>query len=428
MWCCAGVRVPWLLLAALVSFASLVCVSIFGARGVDNNRLFSVFDTRVVTYVETSEQSTMPESAAGAAVSTFVTAIEAASEQCNSSHVKRYSNPTARQTAITWNDSPAVSRYPVATGLDRKGWLFRWWAWTIYNFDAVAALSWVYSVSFVFQLIRYLNSIGYTCWQRRKNAVRPDGAETVPFMVPVQGPVYSAQPISAQVPLVGQVSRVTTNRGVFDTEPRSIEPIKIAKFSRWAEYALTSSVQILFFALLMQNTSVNQGVLMFWSQLLLCLLGYSVERELEDMVNNFVLKQDPGHRALDWSSVFRLVFLHLCPWGAHYTLWSIIIDDFWRYESDAQDCIVGLDGAPDAVQVIIYSQSIFFLSFGVTQLVHCLRFLYILKRGKNMQYDLLVEKNKSWNEQINTWYRILNVVSKFFIAVILVTNLADFSS
>lgn len=445
MWRCAGVRVPWVLLAPLVSLASFICVLVFSAQGVDNNRLFSVFDTRVVTYAETCKNSTRPACAAGAAVSTFVTAIEAAAKQCNSSDAKRYSNPTAQQTAIAWNDRPAVLRYPVATGLDggyETAWLFRAWARAIYDFNAVAALLWVYGVSLVFQSVRY--------WKRVRAPHSTSSAKIAPETTPREetrafdpGP---NDPFNASVPLlrlVGTNQNVSgalvyaanapspfasvharTGMGFFDPMPRKITVTKFADFSRWVEYALTSSVQILFFALLMQNTSVNQGVLMLWAQLLLCLLGYSVERELEDLARIYVCEDAETPRK-PWGPIRRLIFLHVSPWVVHYTLWSIIIDDFWRYEWDAQDCIVGLDGAPDAVQTIIYSQAIFFTSFGAAQLVHCIGFGLILWRCSASVLPVAIN---SWNLKIDSCYMILNVCSKFFIAVILVTNLADFSS
>ena len=445
-WCCAGVRVPWVLLAPLVSLASFICVLVFAAQGVDNNRLFSVFDTRVVAYAETCRDSTRPECAAGAAVSTFVTAIEAAAKECDSDDVKRYSNPTARQTAITWNDSPAVSRYSVPTGLDRKGWLFRWWAGAIYDFNAVAALLWVYGVSLVFQSVRYWKRVraprdGTTADSRPKSRLKSQPDKQTGVFDPKENfssngsaPLYkilSANPSvyadlvypTAVFHPVAQVHALT-GRGFFDPMPRKISVTKFADFSRWVEYALTSSVQILFFALLMQNTSVNQGVLMLWAQLLLCLLGYSVERELEDLARIYVCEDAEKPRKI-LGPTLRLIFLHVSPWLVHYTLWSIILDDFWRYESDAQDCIVGLDGAPDAVQTIIYSQSIFFTLFGLVQLVHCIGFGHTLKL---YSMPVLQDAINSWNRWIDWCYMVLNVCSKFFIAVILVTNLADFSS
>ena len=443
MWCCAGVRVPWVLLAPLVSLASFICVVVFAAQGVDNNRLFSVFDTRVVTYAEACGDSTRPECAAGAAVSTFVTAIEAAAKECDSGDVKRYSNPTAQQTAITWNDSPGVLRYPVATGLDGDqgtAWQLRRWAGAIYNFNAVAALLWVYGVSLVFQSVRY--------WKRVRAPRDGTTADSPPKSRPKSQPesqpknflsndsaalykLLSANPsVSAELVYPAPVLRPVATmhalpgQGFFDPMPRKISVTKFADFSRWVEYALTSSVQILFFALLMQNTSVNQGVLMLWAQLLLCLLGYSVERELEDLARIYAC-EDAEKPRKPLGPTLRLIFLHVSPWFVHYTLWSIILDDFWRYEWDAQDCIVGLDGAPDAVQTIIYSQSIFFTSFGLVQLVHCIGFGLTLNR---YPMPVLQDAINSWNRSIDWCYMILNVCSKFFIAVILVTNLADFSS
>lgn len=444
-WCCAGVRVPWVLLAPLVSLASFICVLVFAAQGVDNNRLFSVFDTRVVTYAEACKGSTRPACAAGAAVSTFVTAIGAAAKQCDSSDVKRYSNPTARQTAIAWNDRPAVLRYPVATGLDGgygTAWLFRGWASAIYDFNAVVALLWVYGVSLAFQSVRYWKSV------RAPDNATPSRIvseqETSEKMQPFdQKPNASFNPNASLLKVVRKDPLVSASlvypvhpssvflpvhasdgAGFFDPMPRKITVTKFADFSRWVEYALTSSVQILFFALLMQNTSVNQGVLMLWAQLLLCLLGYSVERELEDLARIYVC-EDPKKPRKPWGPILRLIFLHVSPWLVHYTLWSIIIDDFWRYEWDAQDCIVGLDGAPDAVQTIIYSQGVFFTSFGVWQLVHCIGFGLTLRSYSASVLPVAIE---SWNRWIDWGYMILNVFSKFFIAVILVTNLADFSS
>jgi hypothetical protein len=445
--CPACVRVLWVLLAPLVSLASFICVLVFWAQGVDNNRLFSVFDTRVVTYAEACKGSTRPACAAGAAVSTFVTAIDAAANQCNSSHVKRYSNPTARQTAIAWNDRPAVLRYPVATGLDGgydTAWLFRGWAPAIYNFDAVAALLWVYGVSLAFQSVRYLIRVRAphhaeippiafeselsdkmaTVHTEANDSYNPDATllHVVSSKARVSGRlVYPFRSSSLIVPM-----HQSKGAGLFDLMPRKITVTKFADFSRWVEYALTSSVQILFFALLMQNTSVNQGVLMFSAQLLLCLLGYSVERELEDLARIYVCVDAENPRD-PWGPILRLIFLHVSPWVVHYTLWSIIIDDFWRYEKDAQDCIVGLDGAPDAVKTIIYSQGVFFTSFGALQLVHCIRFVYKIRCYKDLASKLTDEIN-SLNSWIDSGYKILNVFSKFFIAVILVTNLADFSS
>lgn len=447
MWCCAGVRVPWVLLAPLVSLASFICVVVFAAQGVDNNRLFSVFDTRVVTYAEACGDSTRPECAAGAAVSTFVTAIEAAAKECDSGDVKRYSNPTAQQTAITWNDSPGVLRYPVATGLDGDqgtAWQLRRWAGAIYNFNAVAALLWVYGVSLVFQSVRYWKRVraprdGTTADSRPKSQPKPQPQSnnktelfgpTQNFSLNDSASLYklvSANPnVSTHLVYAAPFAPVhaLTGKGFFDPMPRKISVTKFADFSRWVEYALTSSVQILFFALLMQNTSVNQGVLMLWAQLLLCLLGYSVERELEDLARIYVCEDAEKPRKPN-GPILRLIFLHVSPWFVHYTLWSIILDDFWRYEWDAQDCIVGLDGAPDAVQTIIYSQSIFFTSFGLVQLVHCIGFGLTLNR---YPMPVLQDAINWWNRCIDWCYMILNVCSKFFIAVILVTNLADFSS
>jgi hypothetical protein len=444
-WCCTGVRVPWVLLAPLVSLASFICVLVFAAQGVDNNRLFSVFDTRVVTYAETCRDSTRPACAAGAAVSTFVTAIEAAAKQCDSPDVVRYSNPTAQQTAIEWNDRPGVFRYPVATGLDggyRTAWLFRGWAGAIYDFNAVAALLWVYGASLVFQSWRYWKRVRAprddnttdtdTEPQASKNtdlfASNPNESHVVsaPVLTLVGANPSVSGTFGYGAPVYGRFGPVhaLTGQGFFDPMPRKITVTKFADFSRWVEYALTSSVQILFFALLMQNTSVNQGVLMLWAQLLLCLLGYSVERELEDLARIYVCT-DPEKPRKPWGPSLRLIFLHVSPWLVHYTLWSIILDDFWRYEWDAQDCIVGLDGAPDAVQTIIYSQSIFFTSFGLVQLVHCIGFGLTLKLYSMPVLPVAID---SWNRKIDSCYMILNVCSKFFIAVILVTNLADFSS
>ena len=344
--------------------------------GALDRRLIATFDTRLLVYAKGCPVGGDAACDIGDAVEVFTASVESAARACDDDKA-RYSYAFAAQTPQQWDNSSKVYQYPYPTSLNPTGGLYwrQWWAPIVYNFSVVVALLYVYSASLFFQARHAVIA----------HEQRP----------PVEARVIHLQTQNAladeHVVLLHHAPPDVFRIKQQQVAPRPSPPAAPC-FARWVEYALTSSVQILFFAFLMRNISINEGMLIFCAQLLLCMLGYSVEVEL-----------CAGRLWQAW-------FLHACPWLVHFVLWSIILDNFTRFEKDASDCVAGLDGAPEFVRWIIISQSFFFALFGLTQLGEIGAVTY--NPCAIARYFAYADKS----------YAFLNVVSKFFIATVLLIN------
>tara|TARA_X000000368_G_scaffold383391_1_gene341195 strand:+ start:1206 stop:2432 length:1227 start_codon:yes stop_codon:yes gene_type:complete len=388
---------PPLVSVLSLAFVLRVVVRESANMGRFNAQLVSVFDVRQLVYTKRCFGPPDFSCSVGQAVDAFVASVQTPAQACNGT-ATRYMSVTGAQSPQQWGDAPQVFRFPYANTLNPSNAAYwrMWWAPAVYNFHVIGALIYVYLVSFIFQL-----------WHARHAWVHRRSTRVPPHSALPNNP--SAQTVfthlllepktehTAKIPTTYSLNcfhsahQTLQTSGAVKTHERA-HAAATPQFLRWVEYALTSSVQILFFALLMQNVSVNEGMLIFSGQLLLCSHGYSVEVEMCT------------------GTLRRAWFLHACPWLVHLVLWTTILDNFSQYVSDAENCVAGLGGPPDFVRYIIISQAVFFSLFGVTQLAQ----LTAVTRRPDMIDEYFASAE--------TVYAVLNVFSKFFIAVVLITN------
>jgi len=121
---------------------------------------------------------------------------------------------------------------------------------------------------------------------------------------------------------------------------------------------------------------------------------------------------------------FRLFFVHVTAWVVHIVLWTMIFENFNRFDSDAEKCVHEYPGAPGFVRALIYSQGAFFTSFGIVQFVQVfvlvIWFQWVRRTSNTVGYTNETER---WQRITAYGYAVLNVVSKFFIAIILLGGL-----
>ena len=406
-------------LAVLVSVASLACITAFQAADIDTDGLFALYDTRVLPY----NNCTSP----GGAPPPFRDSINAFVADVSAETCADFSDPRSPH-GIVWRNHSAVYRYPVTVRADVKRRSV--WGLIFANLRPLPLLWWVYLWSFAFQfyyvaqdlrrgdplVLRWCRAL---CCCFRSPANQVHAADATLFAV-------DFRPAAAQTCVYGNACQHEA-RALGHTEYRSrlwqAKPAHGAAFLRWVEYALTSPLQLVFFALLMQNTTVDEAILLCNSQLLLCLLGYAVEAELQAAFGHC-----PAHAPSEhWHAAeanmrqFRAWFLHLCAWYVHGSLWAIIIGEFHDFSVDTKACIEKIDGTPGYVSAIIVSQAFFFASFGVVQTVQ----LFALARQTQTRAAEAVDKI-FWRAEAG--YGVLNVGSKFCIAVILVANIPGMRS
>lgn len=406
-------------LAVLVSVASLACITAFQAADIDTDGLFALYDTRVLPY----NNCTGP----GGAPPPFRDSINAFVANVSAETCADFSDPRSSH-GIVWRNHSAVYRYPITVRASQKRRGF--WGRIFAYMRPLPVLWWVYVWSFAFQfyyvvqdwwrgdpvVLRWVHVL-CCCFRSPVNQVHPDTAALFAF---------EHKPAPAEKCVYGNACQHQAH-ALGHTQYRSrllqAKPAHGAAFLRWVEYACTSPLQLVFFALLMQNTTVDEAILLCNSQLLLCLLGYAVEAELQAAFGHCPAHK-PGehwHAAEANMRQFRAWFLHLCAWYVHGSLWVIILGEFWDFNKNTKECIEKIDGAPSYVSAIIISQAFFFASFGCVQLAQL--FALALKRETRAAeaVDMIF-----W--QAEAAYGVLNVVSKFCIAVILVANIPGMRS
>ena len=419
-------------LAVLVSVASLACIASFQAADIDTDGLFALYDTRTIAY----NNCTGP----GGAPPPFRDSINAFVANVSSKTCAHFSDPRSPH-GIVWRNLSAVYRYPVTVRAGVKGRAV--WGLIFANLRPLPVLWWVYLCSFAFQfyyvvcdyargdpmvwgpgkvqrwlglLPEWVRMLCCCCCSRmyREHHVRattfafgfkPEAGEACVYDNDCQHQAHALDRVESWWRLL------------------RAKPAHGAAFLRWVEYALTSPLQLVFFALLMQNTTVDEAILLCNSQLLLCLLGYAVEAELQAAFGHCPAHKQSEHWNAEEANMrqFRAWFLHLCAWYVHGSLWAIIIGEFQDFSADTKECIEKIDGPPAYVRAIIYSQVAFFASFGVVQTLQ----LFALGRQQQTRAAEAVDRI-FWRAEAR--YAVLNVGSKFCIAVILVANIPGMRS
>ena len=407
-------------LAVLVSVASLACIIAFQASDIDTDGLFALYDTRTLPY----NNCTAP----GGAPPPFRDSIDAFVANVSAATCADFSDPRSPH-GIVWRNHSAVYRYPITVRASEK----RRSLWgRIFAYVRPLPLLWcVYVWSFAFQLYyvvqdwargdplvtRWVRTLCCCCW-----LIGP--RET--HIVPARGFTFIKELASAHVCVYDtdcQHRSEALTGSQYWWRLLQAKPAHGAAFMRWVEYACTSPLQLVFFALLMQNTTVDEAILLCNSQLLLCLLGYAVEAELQAAFGHCPAHK-PGehwHAAEANMHQFRAWFLHLCAWYVHGSLWAIIMGEFWDFNNNTKECIEKIDGAPSYVSMIIISQAFFFASFGAVQFLQ----LIVLAFMSQTRGAEVVDRVFWWAE---AGYGVLNVGSKFCIAVILVANIPGMRS
>lgn len=445
---CCGIR--WsriLLLRAIcvnISFVALMLILVLVSRNQNLGDWLSIHDTRVLTYHGgcNSTETGGKECSLQSAVDTYVDSITK-SVTCTAG-TEYYADPRSTK-GIVWRDTEPLFRYVF---VNRPFFQFRFWGYIFSNFNLSVALIYVYVLSLGFQLYTFYFEYLRTTPYRRSasmyegqlvgmNIGRLNGnsSDNMPhFGANVfddassmrskrSSDKLSVDVFDAKAPLLDHTAEVSTVCAMSPWDPGFADG---ASFLRWAEYGLTSGVQLVVFSLMMQNTSINQAALMLLLQLVLCLLGYIVEYEIDGIYGTCASDRRFSSETRLEKKIrgYRVLFVHVCAWLVHVTLWTIIFEDFRRYDRDAVNCIHEAPGAPAFVHALIYSQGAFFTSFGLVQLMQvCTLVVYrqcIVSAPEIVVYSPSTER---WQRITAYGYAILNVVSKFFIAIILLGGL-----
>lgn len=447
--CCGIVWGRILLLRAIcvnISFVALILIFVLIYRNPNIGDWLSIHDTRVLTYHRgcNATDSGAKSCALASAVDTYVQSITSGVECTADSNF--YADPRSKE-GLVWRETEPLFRYVF---VNRPTFSLRFWGNIFSQFNLATALVYVYVVSLCFQLYTFYFEF------RRKPAYRVVGvlsgklsqlgtdmdkmAERGRLLDDVQGasvfdnvsPMQTKTPKSdifasgdsSQPPeLTASDSLESTVCNVSPWDPGFADG---ASFIRWVEYGLTSSVQIVVFSLMMQNTSINEASMMLLLQLVLCLLGYIVEYEIDGIYGT--CRQDRRFMSETKTEkkirTFRLFFVHVTAWVVHIVLWTMIFENFNRFDSDAKKCVHEYPGAPVFVRTLIYSQGVFFSSFGIVQFLQVfvlvIWFQWVRQTSNAVSYT---DETERWQRITAYGYAILNVVSKFFIAIILLGGL-----
>ena len=403
-------------LAVFVSVASLACILAFQLSNINTDALFALYDTRTLPYNKCS--------GADGASPLFRDSIDAFVADVSAQTCANFSDPRSTH-GIVWHNLSAVYRYPITVRASHeKRWL---WGYVFAKLHPLFVLWWVYLWSFFFQFYY----VAADLWR---------GEPIVQWWLPFCRCRHRVLP-GHETP----TARFLTGMCIYGDDCQyqceeidskkylllflQAKPAHGAAFLRWVEYAFTSPPQLVFFALLMQNTTVDEAILFGNAQLLICLLGYAVEAELQAAFGDCAAHKQGGESSAAAARraaagnirQYRACFLHLCAWYVHGSLWAIIIAEFHDFNNDIKACIEGIEGAPAFVSAIIYSQGLFFASFGLVQFVQLLCLLRKTETRAAEAVDLIF-----WYAEAG--YGVLNVGSKFCIAVILVSNIPSMSS
>lgn len=364
-------------------FVSVVLFIILCILWVSNStakRSVLVYDTRLLFYPENSLFTTVIDQTYDVVASNVSSCMH---DRVQDPRVANISFG-AGKTLVTFQ------RYPISTQVKLNG--LRPWARIFVYFDIVNALGWVFFASAMFQGWYLLGSTAL-------RLLAPDADESLCIWEEVHlcrhVPAYTG-PAFTYIPLHG------------------------SHFCRWVEYGITSSVEVVIIAISLQKTSADELALLFTAQLCLCMLGFVIESALEDIFGT--CENDPrshaAHDACIFNIIGRIFFVLAAAWVVHLIIWLSIFETFSQVASDSKACS-GAQGIPGWVSAIILSQVVFFSLFGVVQTVQVLVLMNVLWHQGNTYNDGV----RICYFYAELWYGILNVGSKFFLGVILMTNI-----
>lgn len=408
-WCdCSGKTIY--ALAFLVSVISwITCIALLST--VDELVDTYTFDTKLALFVtrpsdETCSASTTTTNASLCPLD-VVRKFETDFDQspCSSITPRQVGSP------IRWGNI-SFTRYPIVTA-SRTGATF-WGRW-LHAPDALVLLLIVYTISALFQAWRYFY------YQPRQSML--EHGEACCYDSCQHDPLFE-------------------NESSWAFALR-FQPDHGAHWDRWIEYTLTASLQIVVVALNFQGSSVNELWFLGLLQGMLTLLGFIVEDALDSLYGTC---QHKNPRMLlfgqaRFTPIFlRAVVTEILAWFVHACLWTTLFAKFddvrrevdgLRTQKTQTLCVHSHDipGVPGWVQAILYSQFVFFTLFGCTQLFQFLAFanvhVYAAKRQKmdNFEKDWRKRNQKIWSASAGA-YAMLNVLSKFCLALILISGAA----
>ena len=212
-------------------------------------------------------------------------------------------------------------------------------------------------------------------------------------------------------------------------------------FSMWIEYTFTASVQLLVIAFNFQGFSVDELFFVLLIQGCLTLLGWIVENALDAMYYPCQY-QHPKMllfgQASHYSLLARAACVEILAWFLHVTLWVSMFEKYNNVKAEVKNlqklesspqCGHGHDipDVPWFVDAILYSQFVFYTSFGLVQLSQFAAFLYYhsvaASQQKRGNYGQQWRQDNFWVWKTSaTAYAFLNVVSKACLAFILVAG------
>ena len=400
---------PLFAAALLVSLFSLITCIVLWATNDSLVRVY-VFDTKLALFVDRNadagcRNATHPHlsSCPAAIIDHYERALEASS--CTDIHPLASSDD-----GVKWGNV-SYARYPLVT--DGRDSLVFWGAWFA-NMKPIAVLFAVFFLSLCFQVWRFW------CFQPAENSL--EGGELCPY--------------GNQCQFNPQVYNQMTFR-----QSCAFRPSHGTHFNMWLEYTLTASLQIVVVCLNFQGFSVNELWLVLALHASLTMIGYIVECNLDTLFmpclhqhrDTMLLGQARATAALA-----RVFVAEALAWLVHVSVWTLVFSKYNQAKaevdllrSQAADATCGhgqtIENIPGWVEAILYSQVVFFSLFGGVQLWQIAAFLYKTRAAAQAQARGDRGWEAAWRQgKLRVWqaaaaaYAVLNVVSKMFLAVILI--------
>ncbi len=396
-------------MALLISFVSwITCIVLLSTS--DNIVENYTYDTRLALFISRNESdfcgnsSLLQESACPADILDRFTHAYSHSPCTKISPIDSHESTSV---SVKWGDNHFF-RYPLIVDAHKST---KFWGRFLSGANSLVLLLFVFTVSLLFQGWRYV------CFKKQDNDLG-DGQ---------QCPYDFCQ----------------HNESTENTWTKTLEfrPIHGSSFSMWFEYTWTASIQLLVVAFNFQGSSVNELWFIVLIQGCLTLLGFIVENSLDSLYmpckhqhGNALLYGDRRYFSLFW----RAVCVEIVAWFLHATLWVSLFSNFDNVKSEVKNLqTIGtgsqcrhdhkIPDVPGWVQAVIYSQFVFYTSFGVVQLTQFIAFAYENWRASLDQNQPGFETR--WRQKnLRVWktsayaYAVLNVVSKAFLAFILVAG------
>tara|TARA_Y100000389_G_scaffold166301_1_gene170947 strand:+ start:5039 stop:6520 length:1482 start_codon:yes stop_codon:yes gene_type:complete len=219
---------------------------------------------------------------------------------------------------------------------------------------------------------------------------------------------------------------------------RPYQPDK-PEFWRWVEYALTSPLQILLIA---YSVFIGERATLFnlmGLQGAMVMMGWINEKHINKIwklaINYTYNYEGDGP---DWGYVwYKLILLMTFSWLFFAAIWWTILSRFARQVDNQTDCNF-IDKMPDAVNFILWTQSLLFAAFGIVQTLQVDHLRLYMKEQFPMSNMFFSNKNRilearsaTDNKQasdiesirantwytVTLWYSILSVTAKSILEI-----------